>query len=126
LKIKEVSYIHAEGYNAGSFKHGPLAMIDSEIRTPIIIIVVKDDFMDDMITSLQQIKARNATVILLTNIRSLLDSSNIDFIVDLPEEGLLSSFYGNFVGQLISYYISIELGYNPDKPRHLSKELTTR
>jgi glucosamine--fructose-6-phosphate aminotransferase (isomerizing) len=126
LKIKEVSYIHAEGYNAGTFKHGPIAMIDSNIRTPIIIIVVKDDFMDDMITSLQQIKARNATIILFTNIRNSLDTSNIDFIVDLPEEGLLSSFYGNFIGQLISYYISIELGFNPDKPRNLSKELTTK
>ncbi len=126
MKIKEVSYIHAEGYNAGTFKHGPIAMIDSNIRTPIIIIVVKDDFMDDMITSLQQIKARNATIILFTNIRNSLDTSNIDFIVDLPEEGLLSSFYGNFIGQLISYYISIELGFNPDKPRNLSKELTTK
>jgi len=126
LKIKEVSYIHAEGYNAGTFKHGPLAMIDSIKRTPIIIIVVKDNFKDDMITSLQQIVARNATVILLTNIRSFVDTSNVDFVVDLPEEGILSSFYGNFVGQLISYYIAVELGYNPDKPRNLSKELTTK
>ena len=126
MKIKEVSYIHAEGYNAGTFKHGPLAMIDSIKRTPIIIIVVKDNFKDDMITSLQQIVARNATVILLTNIRSFVDTSNVDFVVDLPEEGILSSFYGNFVGQLISYYIAVELGYNPDKPRNLSKELTTK
>lgn len=126
MKIKEVSYIHAEGYNAGTFKHGPMAMIDPLKRTPIIILVLKDNFYEDMISNYQQIKARNATVVLLTNCRSSLDIENIDFIVDLPNEGLMSSFYGNFVGQLIAYYISVERGYNPDKPRNLSKELTTK
>jgi len=126
LKIKEVSYIHAEGYNAGTFKHGPMAMIDSVKRTPIIIIVVKDNFYDDMVSNFNQIKARNATIVLLTNCSKNLDIENVDFIVDLPNEGLMSSFYGNFVGQLIAYYISIAKGYNPDKPRHLSKELTTK
>lgn len=126
MKIKEVSYIHAEGYNAGTFKHGPMAMIDSVKRTPIIIIVVKDNFYDDMVSNFNQIKARNATIVLLTNCSKNLDIENVDFIVDLPNEGLMSSFYGNFVGQLIAYYISIAKGYNPDKPRHLSKELTTK
>lgn len=126
MKIKEVSYIHAEGYNAGTFKHGPMAMIDSVKRTPIIIIIVKDNFYDDMVSNFNQIKARNATIVLLTNCRISLDTSNVDFIVDLPTEGLLSSFYSNFIGQLIAYYISIAKGLNPDKPRHLSKELTTK
>ena len=126
MKIKEVSYIHAEGYNAGTFKHGPMAMIDSVKRTPIIIIVIKDNFYDDMVSNFSQIKARNATIVLLTNCRSSLDTNNVDFVVDLPTEGLLSSFYGNFVGQLIAYYISVAKGFNPDKPRHLSKELTTK
>jgi len=103
-----------------------MAMIDSQKRTPIIIIVVKDNFYDDMVSNFNQIKARNATIVLLTNCRSNLDVENVDFIVDIPNEGMLSSFYGNFVGQLIAYYISLARGFNPDKPRNLSKELTTK
>ena len=101
-------------------------MIDSIKRTPIIIIVVKDNFYDDMVTSYSQIKARNAFIILLTNCRDSLDTDKVDYIIDLPEEGLLSSYYAVFAGQLIAYYIAVCKGYNPDKPRHLSKELTTK
>ena len=101
-------------------------MIDSINRTPIIIIVVKDNFFDDMVSSLSQIKARNAYIVLLTNCRSSIDVGKIDIIVDLPDEGLMSSYYAVFAGQLIAYYIAIAKGYNPDKPRHLSKELTTK
>jgi glucosamine--fructose-6-phosphate aminotransferase (isomerizing) len=101
-------------------------MIDSITRTPCIVIVVKDNFFDDMVTSLSQIVARNAFVVLLTNCRNSIDISKIEYVVDLPEEGLMSSFYGVFAGQLIAYYIAIIKGFNPDKPRHLSKELTTK
>lgn len=127
LKIKEVSYIHAEGYNAGTFKHGPIAMIDSVNRTPVIVIVVKDNFYDDMVSNYSQIKSRNATVVLLTNANpNDLETEGVDFIVDLPQDGLLSSFYAVFVGQLIAYNLAICKGYNPDKPRQLSKEITTK
>ncbi len=127
MKIKEVSYIHAEGYNAGTFKHGPIAMIDSKKRTPVIIIVVKDNFYDDMVTNYLQVKSRNATLVLLTNTaEDELDVDGIDFVVRLPSEGLLASFYGVFIGQLIAYYLAVEKGYNPDKPRQLSKEITTK
>ncbi len=126
LKIKEVSYIHAEGYNAGTFKHGPIAMIDSDKRTPIIVIVVKDNFYDDMVTNYNQIKSRNATTILLTNCADSLETNGVDFIFDLPSDGILSSFYAVFIGQMIAYYIAVGKGFNPDKPRQLSKELTTK
>lgn len=127
LKIKEVSYIHAEGYNAGTFKHGPIAMIDSKKRTPVIIIVVKDNFYDDMVSNYYQIKSRNATIVLITNVsENELDTEGIDYIIRIPTEGMLSSFYAVFVGQLISYYLSVSRGINPDKPRQLSKEITTK
>jgi len=127
LKIKEVSYIHAEGYNAGTFKHGPIAMIDSALRTPVIMIVVKDNFYDDMVSSYNQIKSRNATVVLLTNASEKeLDYEDVDFLIKLPNEEMLSSFYAVFIGQLIAYYLAVSKGYNPDKPRQLSKELTTK
>jgi glucosamine--fructose-6-phosphate aminotransferase (isomerizing) len=101
-------------------------MIDSINRTPVIIIVVKDNFYDDMVTSLHQVIARNAFVILLTNCKNSIDTSKVDYCIELPEEGLMSSYYAVFAGQLIAYYIAISKGYNPDKPRNLSKELTTK
>ena len=102
-------------------------MIDSSVRTPIIIIVVKDNFFDDMVASYNQIKSRNATVILLTNATEKeLDCENVDFMIKLPNEGLMSSFYAVLMGQLIAYYLAVSKGFNPDKPRQLSKELTTK
>ncbi len=122
-----MSYIHAEGYNAGTFKHGPIAMIDSLKRTPVIIIVCKDNFYDDMVSNYNQIKARNATIILLTNATEKeLDVEGVDCLVQLPREGLMSSFYAVLVGQLVAYNLALEKGFNPDKPRQLSKELTTK
>jgi glucosamine--fructose-6-phosphate aminotransferase (isomerizing) len=102
-------------------------MIDSEMRTPVIIIVVKDNFYDDMVSNFQQIKSRNATTILLTNVdEKELETSGVDFIIHLPSEGLLSSFYAVFIGQLIAYNLAVLKGFNPDKPRQLSKEITTK
>jgi glucosamine--fructose-6-phosphate aminotransferase (isomerizing) len=126
LKIKEVSYMHAEGYNAGTFKHGPIAMIDSEKRTPVIIIVTKDDYYDDMVSNYNQIKGRRATIILLTNCKNDMDVEGVEHIVEFPDEGILSSFYAVFIGQLIAYHLAIYKGYNPDKPRQLAKEITTK
>lgn len=128
LKIKEVSYLHCEAYNAGAFKHGPIAMIDSNKRTPVIVIVSNDDYFDDMLTSFNQIKSRNATTILLTNCKQKLeiDDSTLDYIVEYPDVGIMSSFFAAFIGQLIAYYTAVEKNYNPDKPRQLSKEITTK
>lgn len=92
-----------------------------------MIIVTKDNFYDDMVTNFHQVKSRNATVILFTNAKeNELDVSGVDFVIRLPDEGLMSSFYSVFVGQLIAYYIALAKGYNPDKPRQLSKEITTK
>jgi glucosamine--fructose-6-phosphate aminotransferase (isomerizing) len=101
-------------------------MIDSKARTPIIIIVVKDNFYEDMISSYQQVKSRNATVVLITNCDEDLETEGVDYVVNIPKDGLLSSFYAVFVGQIIAYYSSVYKGYNPDKPRQLSKEITTK
>lgn len=101
-------------------------MIDSLARTPIIIIVVKDNFFDDLNSSYQQVKSRNSTLILITNCKDDLETEGIDHIVEIPKEGMLSSFYAVFVGQIIAYYCSVLKGFNPDKPRQLSKEITTK
>ena len=79
-----------------------------------------------MVTSYSQIKARNATIILLTNCAEKLETNGVDFIFNLPLDGILSSFYAVFIGQLIAYYLAVAKGLNPDKPRQLSKEITTK
>ena len=103
-------------------------MIDSNKRTPVIVIVSNDDYFDDMLTSFNQIKSRNATTILLTNCKQKLeiDDSTLDHIVEYPDVGIMSSFFAAFIGQLIAYYTAVEKNYNPDKPRQLSKEITTK
>ena len=124
LKIKEVSYIHAEGYNALAFKHGPLAMIDPDERTPVIMVIDKNNHFDDLKSVFEIVKNKNATMILITNAAKQLEVKGVDFFVEIPNQGILSSFFAVFVGQLISYHICLLKGYNPDKPRHLSKEVT--
>ena len=99
-------------------------MIDSDLRTPVIIIADKNDHFEDIKNVLEIVKNKNATIILLTNAKELLCIDNIDFIVNIPDNGFFSSFYSIIIGQLLSYYICINKGYNPDKPRHLSKEVT--
>jgi glucosamine--fructose-6-phosphate aminotransferase (isomerizing) len=101
-------------------------MIDSEKRTPVIIVLVKDNFYDDMVTNYNQLKARDATIILLTNMAHKIDVDGVDYIINLPTDGTLSSFYAVFAGQMIAYYLALAKGFNPDKPRQLSKELTTK
>jgi len=101
-------------------------MIDENARTPVLLIVVKDNYFDDMKASFEQLKLRGATVILLTNAPEELNIEKVDYVIELPKEGLMSSFYAVFFGQLLAYYVSLKKGFNPDKPRNLSKELTTK
>lgn len=124
LKIKEVSYIHAEGLNALNFKHGPISMVDPKVRTPVLIIVDKNDHFDDLKSVYEIVKHKNATMILITNAKEYLEVQGVDFIIDIPNDGFLSSFYSVFIGQLLAYYCCINKDLNPDKPRNLSKEVT--
>jgi glucosamine--fructose-6-phosphate aminotransferase (isomerizing) len=124
LKIKEVSYIHAEGINALNFKHGPIAMIDPEQRTPVIMIVDKNDYFEEMKALFEIVKHKQPTMILITNAVNSLDLNGVDFVVEMPNQGFLSSFFAVFIGQMIGYYCCVMKGLNPDKPRNLSKEVT--
>lgn len=126
LKIKEVSYIHSEAYNASSFKHGPLAIIDPTARTPVIVLILNDCERENCISTYQQLIGRNATVIVITNCADKFDSEEAQLVVEIPDHGDLSAFYSVFFGQLLAYHLAIMKGYNPDKPRNLSKEITTK
>lgn len=125
LKIKEVSYIHAEGYIAGAFKHGPIAMIDDLSQTRFILLITKQD-SNKLEKTLEQVKARNAFTIVITDCLSDLNPNAIDLAIEIPSAGWLSPLLCVFPLQLLSYELAVRRGKNPDKPRHLAKEVTVK
>ena len=124
LKIKEVSYIHAEGYPGGALKHGPFALIDN--GTPIIILVFSDGLQSKMNISAEEVKARGSYIILITN----LDDKDIpekiyDYIIKVPDAGYLTPLLSIMSLQFLSYKLALAKGHNPDFPRNLAKCVTT-
>jgi len=112
LKIKEISYLHAEGYSASSLKHGPFALLDENM--PTIIVALENNLS----TCYQEVKARHSPIFYITN--------RVDDKADLiiPEHGIFSSLLGMIPLQLLAYYISLKKGINPDKPKNLAKVVT--
>lgn len=112
MRFKESAKVHAEGYSAGEFKHGPLALADE--TTPFIFIVNDDEYFQDMIYALSQVKHRHATTIVITDCPHKVDSTLVDHFVEVPQLGMLTSLMSIFPIQLIAYYIALEKGHNPD------------
>src|SRR4051812_29257664 len=127
LKLKEISYIHAEGYPAGEMKHGPIALIDEKM--PVVTIAPDDHVFEKMIGNIQEAKARGGSVIALTteghdSIQSLLDPNN-DFLISVPESHpLLTPVLMVVPLQLLAYHIAIRRGCDVDQPRNLAKSVT--
>ena len=123
LKLKEVSYIHAEGYSAGQMKHGPIALVDNNI--PVIAMALTDSYYEKMRNTIQEIKARSGILIgLVTKGNYDLDGL-IDDVIEIPEcPKYLTPFLTIIPLQLFSYYIALELGYDVDQPRNLAKTVT--
>jgi glucosamine--fructose-6-phosphate aminotransferase (isomerizing) len=127
LKLKEISYIHAEGYPAGEMKHGPIALIDE--RMPVVTIAPHDQVFEKMIGNIQEAKARGGSVIALTNegndgIHRLLDPAQ-DFLITVPEaHPLLTPVLMVVPLQLLAYHIAIRRGCDVDQPRNLAKSVT--
>jgi len=123
LKLKEISYIHAEGYPAGELKHGPLALLSSE--TPVIAIAVQDHTYSKLITNIEEISARSAPVISVVQKGDKNAAEVSDYHFELPDiDPVLSPFPIAVFLQLLSYYIAHELGTEIDKPRNLAKSVT--
>jgi glucosamine--fructose-6-phosphate aminotransferase (isomerizing) len=123
LKLKEISYIHAEGYAAGELKHGPLALITDE--TPVVAIATKGHTYEKILSNIKEVKARNATVIAVADD----DDTEIDKYVDVvirvpPAHELLSPVLSSVALQLLSYYTALAKGCSIDKPRNLAKSVT--
>jgi glutamine---fructose-6-phosphate transaminase (isomerizing) len=127
LKLKEISYIHAEGYPAGEMKHGPIALIDENM--PVVAIAPHDAVFEKMIGNMQEVKARGGSVIALTTrgddkLRSILDSSR-DLVLEVPRTPeLLTPIVMAVPLQLLAYDIAVRRGCDVDQPRNLAKSVT--
>ncbi len=123
LKLKEISYIHAEGYPAGEMKHGPIALIDENM--PVLAIAVKDRVYDKMLSQIEQAKARNAIVIAVATEGDDLVAEKADHVIYVPEAPeLLSPVVNVLPLQLLAYHIAVRRGADVDQPRNLAKSVT--
>lgn len=123
LKLKEISYIHAEGYPAAEMKHGPIALIDAEM--PSVIIAPNDHLYEKIVNNVQQVKARHGSVIAIVTRGDKEISKIADHVLEIPEvPECLTPIITSIPLQLLSYYIAINKGKNVDMPRNLAKSVT--
>jgi glucosamine--fructose-6-phosphate aminotransferase (isomerizing) len=123
LKLKEISYIHAEGYPAGEMKHGPIALIDKEM--PVVVIAPRDPWYEKMISQIEQAKARGGTVIAVATDGDELIPTLVDHVLWVPRTPwLLSPVVTVIPLQLLAYHIAAKRGLDIDQPRNLAKSVT--
>jgi glucosamine--fructose-6-phosphate aminotransferase (isomerizing) len=121
LKIKEISYIHSEGYSSSSLKHGPFALLDENF--PVIILNMDQTHRAKTLNCYQEVSSRNAPVLLITNDISISSDVSCD-IIYVPENKSYASLIGIIPIQLLAYHLSISKSINPDKPKNLAKVVT--
>lgn len=123
LKLKEISYIHAEGYPAAEMKHGPIALIDENM--PVVVIATRDSSYDKIVSNIQEVKARKGVVIAIVTEGDALIPSMADFTIEVPatHESLMP-LVSVIPLQLLSYHIAVMRGANVDQPRNLAKSVT--
>lgn len=123
LKLKEISYIHAEGYPAAEMKHGPIALIDQEM--PTVIIAPKDHLYEKIVSNVQQVKARGGNILAIVTEGDKVISNIADHVLEVPEmPECLTPIITSVPLQLLSYYIAINKGKDVDMPRNLAKSVT--
>jgi glucosamine--fructose-6-phosphate aminotransferase (isomerizing) len=123
LKLKEISYIHAEGYPAGEMKHGPIALIDENM--PVVAVAPRDDVFEKMLANIEEVKARSGIVIALTDEESSELNEKADWVIQVPKtHDLLSPLLMVVPLQLLAYHIALLRGCDVDQPRNLAKSVT--
>jgi glucosamine--fructose-6-phosphate aminotransferase (isomerizing) len=123
LKLKEISYIHAEGYPAAEMKHGPIALIDDNM--PVIVVAPRDNSYDKIVSNIQEIKARKGTVIAVVTEGDEIISKIADYTVEIPDTlPVYAGLLAVIPLQLLSYHIAVMRGCNVDQPRNLAKSVT--
>ena len=123
LKLKEISYIHAEGYPAAEMKHGPIALIDKKM--PIIVIAPLGGMYEKLVSNIQEVKARKGKIISITGFGQSEVKSLSDAVIEIPDTlDCLSPMLTTIPLQLLSYHVAVERGCNVDQPRNLAKSVT--
>ncbi|UCD51757.1 MAG: SIS domain-containing protein, partial [Phycisphaerales bacterium] len=123
LKLKEISYIHAEGYPAGEMKHGPIALIDEAM--PVVTVAVRDPVYDKMLSQVEQVKARGGTIIALATDGDVEIRARADYVMTVPPAPpLLTPVLTVIPLQLLAYHVAVRRGCDVDQPRNLAKSVT--
>ncbi|PKP50824.1 MAG: glutamine--fructose-6-phosphate transaminase (isomerizing) [Bacteroidetes bacterium HGW-Bacteroidetes-11] len=123
LKLKEISYIHAEGYPAAEMKHGPIALIDAEM--PVVVIATNKGTYDKVVSNIQEVKARKGIIIAIVTEGDEMVKALADYYIEIPEtEEMLVPLLATIPLQLLSYHIAVMRGCNVDQPRNLAKSVT--
>jgi glucosamine--fructose-6-phosphate aminotransferase (isomerizing) len=123
LKLKEISYIHAEGYPAAEMKHGPIALIDEEM--PVVVIATKGGNYEKVVSNIQEVKARKGTIIAVVTEGDKHVKEMADYVIEVPEvDDCLIPLISVIPLQLLSYHIAVMRGCNVDQPRNLAKSVT--
>jgi glucosamine--fructose-6-phosphate aminotransferase (isomerizing) len=123
LKLKEISYIHAEGYPAAEMKHGPIALVDDKL--PVFFVATKDSFHEKVLSNMQEIKARKGKVIAVVSEGDDAANQLADDLIVVPyADELIAPIINVIPMQLLAYYIGVAKGLDVDKPRNLAKSVT--
>ena len=123
LKLKEISYIHAEGYPAAEMKHGPIALIDADM--PVVFIAIKKSNYEKVVSNIQEVKARKGVIIAIVTEGDTVVKEMADYVIEVPEtEEIFSPLLTTIPLQLLSYHIAVFRGCNVDQPRNLAKSVT--
>jgi len=121
LKIKEISYIHSEGYSASSLKHGPFALLDEKF--PVLILNLVEEHNYKILNCFEEVHSRNSPILLITNNNEIKLNKNCT-LINIVKNNSYSSLLGIIPLQLLAYYLSINRGINPDIPKNLAKVVT--
>lgn len=123
LKLKEISYIHAEGYPAAEMKHGPIALIDEEM--PVVVIATKHSNYEKVLSNIQEVKARKGKIIAIATEGDEMMKSVADYVIEIPDcDEVMIPLLATIPLQLLSYHIAVMRGCNVDQPRNLAKSVT--
>ncbi|MBC8034401.1 MAG: glutamine--fructose-6-phosphate transaminase (isomerizing), partial [Chitinophagaceae bacterium] len=123
LKLKEISYIHAEGYPAAEMKHGPIALVDEKL--PVVFVATRDSYYNKIVSNIQEIKARKGKVIAIISEGDEVIASMADDVIQVPQaDEIIAPLLSVIPLQLLSYYTGVAKGFDVDKPRNLAKSVT--
>ena len=123
LKLKEISYIHAEGYPAAEMKHGPIALVDEKL--PVVFVATKDSYYQKIVSNVQEIKARKGKVIAIATAGDEIIPGMADDTMLVPDaDEVIAPLLSVIPLQLLSYYVGLAKGLDVDKPRNLAKSVT--